>query len=892
MFDLETAVRKWKRELSGSPTLEDGYQAELEAHLRDKINDLVEHGANPEQAFREAVAALGANEKIDAEFFKAHTIKRHGRPASQPPRFMPALFWNYLKIALRKIKRQKGYSFINIAGLGLGMASCLLIVFYIHHELSFDRFHRDADRIFRITTDAVLGDNPINAPRSPSPLAPYLILKYPEVLGAARIVQWSSFPVRFADKEFAPSNIAFADPALFDVLTFPLLRGDAKTALGRPYTVVLTERLARMYFGTENPVGKFLKVNDRYDFEVTGVMKDVPPNSHLKFDLLCSLETYFSWSPGVRNLWFGNFIYFTYLRLNRPEAQKALEAKLPSLVEEKMGSALKAIKGKFRFQLQPLAEIHLRSHLQWEYGPNGDILYIRIFAAVAVVILIIACINFMNLATARSARRAREVGVRKVVGAGRSDLIGQFLGESISTSLLALMAALVLVKLALPLFKSISGIELAPGSGQAAWLVPVLFGLVLFSGLAAGSYPAFYLSSFRPVKVLKGGGKIGSGNTRFRRILVVGQFVLSIAMIIGTRTIADQIRYMKNKDLGFQKNQVLAIHAAGGKTPPSPDQVTSELKEIPGVADAAAAGFVPGQDRSDQSIDIVVPEGSPGNSNLLFRRFNADADFVRTMGMKIVKGRDFSRDISSDAENAILLNEEAVRKIGWVDPIGHTLRILLGDSQYETKTVVGVVGDFHFSSLRDTIEPIYIANKLVRSNFFVVKIGTENIDRLLLKLKQAWKTISPGGSFDYFFLDERFDAQYRTEERLNKIFSSFSLLAIAIACLGLFGLASFLAEQKKKEIGIRKVLGASRRDAVGLLSREFLKLVSLAALIAWPIAYFAVNGWLRGFAYRTNISPLTFLGAGLAALAVAFLTVSYQAVRAASANPADSLKYE
>jgi len=893
MFDLETAIKKWKRGLAESQVLEDGYRDELEAHVRDKIADLTGQGANPEEAFHEAVAAMGGSEKIDDEFFKAHTTKRHGRPSWRPPRFMPALFWNYLKIALRKMRRQKGYSFINIAGLALGMACCLLIVFFIHHELSFDRFHQDADHIFRITLDAVLGGNPINAPRSPAPMAPDLVAMYPEVRSAARIIQqWSSLPVRFADKEFIQTKIAFADPALFDVFTFPLLRGDAKTALARPYTVVLAERTARMYFGTNNPVGKFLKFGERYDFEVTGVIKDVPQNSHLKFDLICSLETYFSWYPGNRNVWFGNFIYYTYVRLVRPEARKALEAKLPGLVEEKLGNALKALKANFRFQLQPLTEIHLRSKLQWEYGPNGDILYVYIFTAIAVVILAIACMNFINLATARSARRGREVGLRKVIGARRSDVIKQFLGESIIISLLALLAAWVFVRLALPLFKSLSGIELTFSLRELAWLVPTFFGLVFFVGFAAGSYPAFYLSSFQPVKVLKVGSQAGSGDARFRRFLVVSQFVLSVAMIIGTQTIAGQIRYMKNKDLGFQKDQVLSITSAGGKTPASPDLVKNRLREIPGVVNAAGTNFVPGDDQRWQSIDVVVPEGYAESTNLMFRRINADADFVRTMGMKIARGRDFSKDIPSDVKSAILLNEEAARKTGWADPIGKTIKVLVDKNQYETKTVVGVVKDFHVSSLRDTIEPVYLSNDLGGSGRFVVKLRTDDIGRLLEEIKKAWRTVSSGGWIDYFFVDENFEALYRSEERLNKIFSSFSVLAIAIACLGLFGLASFLAEQRKKEIGIRKVLGASVGAVVGYLSREFLKLVGLAALIAWPIAYFAMNIWLRGFAYRTSLNPWTFLGSSSAALAIAFLTVGWQALRAALANPVDSLKYE
>jgi len=479
--------------------------------------------------------------------------------------------------------------------------------------------------------------------------------------------------------------------------------------------------------------------------------------------------------------------------------------------------------------------------------------------------------------------------MRKVVGACRRDLIGQFLGESTSTSLLALMVALVFVKLALPLFESISGIKLAISAGELAWLIPMFFGLVLFVGAAAGSYPAIYLSALRPVKALKGGPEAGSGSVRFRRFLVVGQFVLSIVMIIGTLIIGDQIRYMKNKDLGFQKDQVLAIRTSDERIFRTLDQIKSRLKEIPGVLEASAASYLPGQ---GQDTLLAIPEGLATPTQ--YRFIDADADYVRTMGMTIVRGRDFSKDIRSDAREAILINETAVRKLGWDDPIGKTIKLVMGPFIVKPKTVVGVVKDFHFSSLREAIEPLLISNNNQLSDWFGLAVRFNAVDpgRLIGGLKKSWKAVSPGQIFDYFFVDELFEAKFRSEERLNKIFSSFSFLAIAIACLGLFGLASYLAEQRKKEVGIRKALGASVGAVAGLLCREFLKLVGLAALIAWPIAYFAMTVWLRGFAYRTGLSPWTFLGSGLAALTIAFLTVGYQAIRAASGNPVDSLKYE
>jgi putative ABC transport system permease protein len=801
-----------------------------------------------------------------------------------------AMIKNYLKTALRNLRKQKGYSLLNISGLALGMACSILIVFYIHHELSYDRFHANVDRIFRVTMEGMLNGEPIDVAVTPNPLAPFLSSDYPEVISAARIRMKDTSSVAFADKEFIESGIVYADPAAFDVFTFPFLRRDAQTALERPHTVVLTEGTARKYFGQEDPLGKFLRFDDSVDYAVTGVIKDVPQNSHLRFDLVCSMETFLAANPELRDDWFSGISDYTYVRLDRPAGRKPLEAKLASLVEAKMGKVLKAFKGKIQFHLQPLADIHLHSKLQWEFGANGDVLYVYIFAAIAVIILAIACINFMNLATARSARRAREIALRKVVGARRLDLVGQFLGESTSAGLLALVVALVFVKLALPLFRSVSGIEPAIGAAQLAWLIPVFFGLVIFIGLAAGSYPALYLSALRPADALKGdrgGGGIGSGNARFRRFLVIGQFVLSVSMIIGTLVIRDQVRYMKDKDLGFQKDQVLAIRTSDGNVLGSPDQVKARLKEIPGVLEVSVASRVPGQ---LQSTNGVLPEGS--ESVAIYRFIHGDADYVRTMGMTIVRGRDFSKDILSDAKNAVLINEAAVRKLGWAEPIGKTIKIMLSANTSEPRTVVGVVKDFHFSSLREAIEPLIITNGLGELEVLAVRFRAADTGRLVGELRRAWKVLSPRRPFDCFFIDELFDAKFRSEERLNKIFASFSFLAILIACLGLFGLASFLAEKMKREIGIRKVFGASIGQLVGRLSREFLVMVGAAALVAWPIAYVAMSSWLRGFAYRTNLHPWIFVGAGLAALAIAFLTVSYQALRAASANPVDSLKYE
>jgi putative ABC transport system permease protein len=715
-------------------------------------------------------------------------------------------------------------------------------------------------------------------------------MKFPEVAGAAQFRKRGTHSIQAGGAEYTEPGIVFADTGLFDVFTFPMIQGDPKTALERPYTVVLTERTARKYFGSTDPIGKSLKFDNQTDYTITGVLKDIPSNSHVRFSVICALETWQATNPNAREDWYSDITFYTYIRLKQSEEAQALEKKFPALMDEKLGLMAKMMKAKMELRLQPLTDIHLKSKLQWEFDGNGDILYVYVFAAIALVILAIACVNFMNLATARSARRAREVGMRKVVGAGRREIFWQFLAESMSASLLALAAALVIVKLALPLFRSVSGIDLAIGARQLAWLVPMFFALVAFVGFAAGSYPAVYLSAFQPVRALKGGNRgsgAGTGSGKFRSLLVVGQFVLSVAMIIGTIVIGDQLRYMKTRDLGFRKEQVLAVRTTDSKIFRSLDQVKSRLKSIPGILEVSAASLVPGQEDATQAVS---PEGT--SAMQIYRIIGADADYTRTLGMKIVAGRDFSRDFPADVQNSALLNETAIRKLGWDKPVGKTVKIATGMNTHKLKTVVGVVQDFHYASLRDRIEPLMIENEIGRAALLALKINAGDARRIVDELKNAWKTLSPGFLFDYFFVDELFEAKFRSEERLNAIFSSFSILAIAIACLGLFGLTSFMAEQKKKEIGIRKVLGATIGEIVGLLSTQFLKLVGLAALIAWPIAYFAMNTWLRSFAYRTSLSPWTFFGSGMAAVVIAFLTVSYQAVRAASADPVDSLKYE
>jgi len=812
------------------------------------------------------------------------------------PMFRNSVLWsvimlgNYLKIAIRNFKRQKGYSFITLTGLALGMACCVLIIMYIQHELSYDRFHAKADHIYRIVMDASIGSTKLKVPITNNPLSPTLFSDYPEVIASTRIRKISKILVEYENNQFYESGPLYADASFFYVFSFPFIKGDPQNALVRPFTIVLTETSARKYFGDADPVGELVRLDSTKDYEVTGVIEDVPPNSHLNFDILVSFETLFVDQPQARDNWISAH-NFTYVRLHENAVPSGLESKFPAMIEKYLGPSLKAMGGSIRYSLQPLTDIHLHSNLQFEFAPNSSILYIYIFSAIALFILGIACINFMNLATARSAKRAREVGMRKVLGAERQNLIRQFLGESTIYSLLALLVALFLVRMALPVFKTISGIDLQLETAQFIWLIPLGIGLILFTGIAAGSYPAFFLSAFSPAKVLKGSRFTGTGGRRFRHVLVITQFVVSITLLIGTWIIRDQIQYMKNVNLGFTKERVLVSNVDNPEIFRNTDTVKARLKQIPGVVEVAGADAVPGQGPMATTVG-VVPEGFTNEEGILMKAIRTDEDYLSALGIELAAGRDFSRDVSTDRQGAFLVNEVAAKQFGWEEPVGRTMEIQGLGLQGKAVPVIGVVKNFHYASLREELEPICIGVGMGGLDKFVIRVRTENISGLIAQLKETWKDIDPNRPFDFFFLDDFFDAQYRSEEKLNKIFAVFSGLAIIIACLGLFGLSSFMAEQRTKEIGIRKILGSSIPEVVLLLCRELLVLVGVAVLVAWPVAYFAMSSWLRNFPFRTGFNPWIFLVSGMAALSIAFLTVSFQATKAASANPADSLRYE
>ncbi|MGB6866347.1 MAG: ABC transporter permease [Candidatus Aminicenantaceae bacterium] len=796
---------------------------------------------------------------------------------------------NYLKSTLRSIKRHKGYAFINIAGLAIGMACCILILMYITTELRYDRYHENADRIFRLGLDANMGGTTVVTPISNVPSAPTLIQGYPEVLDAVRIRTVSKRAMQYEDKIFFENSILYVDSSVFQVFTFPMIKGDPNTALKPAYSIVLTEETARRYFGNENPMGKILKYNNQYDFTVTGVIENVPHNSHFTFDMLCSYETLYDLDRKAMEEWF-NFRDYTYLLLSEGIDYKELEQKFPALIDKYMGDMLKALGGEIDFFLQPLKSIHLHSNMENEIRPNSSITYIYIFAAIGLFILCIACINFMNLATARSSTRAKEVGMRKVVGAKRKELIWQFLGESLIYSIFSLMIAILFVWLALPFVESLSGREMSLNLATMPWLVPSFVGLVILVGLVAGSYPALFLASFRPAQVLKGNLKAGSAHSRLRGFLVVAQFIISISLIIGTGIILSQLKFMKNKNLGFEKENVIVVEVRDRSMQQSLDSIKAEIQKISGVLSISSSSLVPGQ---EPSVQPFIPEGYTEKQAQLMESFSVDHDFFRTLGMEIVKGRNFSPEYGTDSSTAAIINETAAKRYNWEDPIGKTIRVPSDEvGKWQTYTVVGVVRDFHRTSLHSVIAPQLIGNDLSYFDTLAIRIHPENADTTLSLLREKWKEVDPIRPFEFLYLDAMIDRLYGAEERLSDIFSSFSVFAIFIACLGLFGMASFAAEQRTKEIGIRKVLGASVTGVVVLLSKDFLKLIVAANIIAWPLAYFGMNKWMQNFAYKSGIGFWVFLYTGILAVGIALATVSYQSIKAALLNPVDAIKYE
>ncbi|QNF32615.1 ABC transporter permease [Adhaeribacter swui] len=808
------------------------------------------------------------------------------------------MFQNYFKIALRNLWRNKAFSAINIFGLAIGIATCLVIMLFVADELSYDRFNQKADRIVRIVFKATLNGETLETPTASAPTGQTLVRDYPEVEAATRVRVNSAPFITYQDKTFKEDKFAFVDANFFQVFTLPLIQGDAKTALLEPNTIIISKAMAQKYFGTDNnAVGKILQLkNEKTSYKVTGVIDKVPANSHFHFNFFASMA---GLEEARQTTWMSNN-FNTYLVLRSGYDYKQLQAKMPQVIEKYMGPEVQKALGislkQFRekgddvgLYLQPLTAIHLRSKLTNDLEPGGDVRYVYIFGAIALFMLLIASINFMNLSTAGASKRAREVGIRKVLGSVKKELVQQFLLESVLLSAIALVVAIILVYLALPFFNDLAGKELTLQFTDNLWLLPALlfFGLVV--GVLAGSYPAFFLSSFQPVKVLKGTLTAGKESLSLRSGLVVFQFFISVALMIGTTVVYQQLNYIQNKKIGFDKDQTFVLHDTYvlGK---QEEVFRQQLLQDPRVVNASVSGFVPvGPTSSENSV--VLPENNAAQS-VSTRQYFVDPNYIPTLGMEVVAGRNFSKDFPSDS-TAMVINEAAAKAFGWGKNIlGRKVsRFINNEGDKKEYRVIGVVKDFHFESLHQRITPLLmILNN--NSGAIIVKAKTKDIAGLLTFAKQQWSSFTANAPFDYTFMDERFAETYRAEQKVGHILSIFSGLTIFVACLGLFGLATFTAEQRTKEIGIRKVLGASLPNIVSLLSRDFLKLVLIANVLAWPLAWWAMHQWLQDFEYRTTIGWWVFGLAGVGALLIALLTISYQAIKAAIANPVKSLRSE
>ena len=800
------------------------------------------------------------------------------------------MFTNYFKIALRGLRRQPGYTLINVGGLGLGLACAFMIVLYVQHERSFDRFHEHGDRLYRVIREGVRGDAAgQKSALSPAGLAGEMEARFSEIEAVVRYADRSPY-LQVGDVSRQATNFAMMDTAMLQAFSFPLERGNPETALSDPRSLLLTREAAAALFGDADPMGRTVTMGGRrgIDLTVTGILADLPRNTHLRFDYLVpfALMKELAGPDALEN--FTNWNYYTYLLLTPGTDPAAFEARLQAYNTERFGDGDGPPDAVFR--LQPLADIHFTTDVQWDVTTNVDPRYVYMFSGIALLILLIACVNFMNLATARAAKRAKEVGVRKVLGAQRRQLVGQFLGESVLLSVLAVLVGLAGAVAFLPTFRAIIGSDVS-ASGAGAGTLVLLVGIGLAAVIVAGSYPAFYLSAFRPARVLKGEATRSGRAAVLRRTLIVFQFAISIFLIVGTITIYRQLGYMKAQALGFDEAHVVYAPMVGG-VGEQYDAFRQRLLQDARIVSVSRASGLPGRVMTQRGYNWPGAHGrneqGQDEQGRSLYTIIADYDYIETVGLELVAGRNFSREIASDTLDAYILNETAARALGLDEPVGHPFRAW----DRPMGQVIGVVSDFHFKSLHQSIEPVVLNIIPSWRGQVAIRLTPGDLPAALAAVEATWKTFAPGFPFDYTFLDEDFARLYQAEEDLGKLFTFFALLAIFVACLGLFGLASYSAEQRTKEIGVRKVMGASVSQIVVLLSKEFTRLVAVGFVVAAPLAFFAMDGWLKQFAYRTSVGAWTYVLAAVLALAIALATVSYQAIRAAKGDPVKALRYE
>ena len=787
---------------------------------------------------------------------------------------------NLLKTTLRYIRKHPGYSLLNVLGLTLGITSALFLIIYVSDELSYDRYHEKAERIYRVSSKITETDDQFTWIVAQIPFGPQVARDYPEVESFTRFINMPRAAYKFEDKEYIEENFFYADSTVFDIFTYKVIRGEVKSAVKDPKKIVLTESAAGRYFGDSDPVGKVLTSGEN-TYEVTGVIEDVPSNSHFRFEALAARNNL----PKELGNW-GNFGVFTYLLLPGGLDVKAFETKIQGMYEAHMKSIFGPLNINIEYILEPIRKIHLYSTNAAEPEPTGSISYVYIFAIVAVFLVLIAAMNYMNLATARSTQRAREVGLRKVVGSRRSLLIMQFLSESVLLTLISLIISIILLLVLLPRFNTLAGKSFDIGILLSPAVLISVFLVIVVSGIIGGSYPAFFLSRFSPVTVLKGEITQGSAGALFRKILVIIQFTISVAMIVCTMVVFRQLNFLKEKDQGFNQENVLSLQLNNQQMINKYPVLKQLLLKNEDIKYVTSTNTPMGEGSGKVIFNMETDQG------MAQRGINfavVDHDFIDALEIKIVEGRDFQLDMPSDTLTGVVVNETLVKRMGWSDPIGK--RAEVGDESTVRARVIGVMADYHQTGMYNEIESLLLVYR-ERNNIVYVKLGGNNTEQTLSFIENTWKEVFPDQPYSFTFLKERFNRQFEADEKRGLIFTMFTILAILIACMGLFGLASYMVEQRTKEVGIRKVFGASEGVVVRLISRDFLLLVGISIVIALPVAFYFMSNWLENYVYRTNISIPLLILAALLTIGITFITISYKAYQAAVTNPASSIRTE
>ena len=907
MFDLNKAIKRWRKILNKNDALEDGYKEELENHLRDKIDYLMRLGSSEKEAFEEATKKIGEAHAIGSEYFKTDTRHINGRAPWQKKRWLPPLFSNYFRIGLRKIKRQKIYSLINIAGLAVGLACCAVIILYVQNELSYDAFHEDADRIYRVAVHRINIVGEFKFVASPAPLGPELIKSYPQVEQAVRVVppyeNASHVLVVKGEKRYFENRIWFADEDIFELFHMPFLQGNSEKALAHPNAVVITEGMADKYFGENDALGDTLQIEIDYDtgvvelqdYEVTGIIKNAPANTHLKYDMFLSMATMRSNLSSFEEDWFNPKAKYTYVKLTAGTDAADFEANLKPISDFIIQRYAEKYNRKMDlndFFLQPVTRIHMFSHYMREIDPPGNWYYLYIYSIIAFLILLIGCLNFINLSAALSTTRTKEVGLRKVVGAERRQLIGQFLGESFLITFLAFIVAFGLTSFLLLPFNQMAGTELTLAGLAHPLVLLSLLVLLICVSVGSGIYPALILTGFSPISVLHGKLVPTSRGSLAQKILVVGQFAISIFLVICTLFVYKQLQFMKGRALGFDLEQKLVLRVKSNMPHLRRDYeaIKNDFLQNPSITGATVSSSVPG-DRTNSGY-YLTPRVEDFKGAPFIKVITMDYDFISEYGIEMVAGRSFQRGVGNDEREGYLINLAAVKELGFSFPEEALGKNFMASYHRMNKRIIGITDDFHYRGMQEKVEPLVmdIENSLFEA--ITLSIRVENMNNLMRFIQKTWDDHFPGVPFEYAFLDESFDREYRYEDRMGNLLRIITTLGFVIACLGLFGLASFVARSRKKEIGIRKVLGASTSDIVIMLSQRFVLLILISIIIASPIAWFSMNKWLQDFAYRIDITAFVFFVAAAGALAIALATVGLQGFRAAVANPADSVRDE